>query len=136
MKRPELHNIIPTMFLVLCSLDLVSKNNILHDNTTLTKGQGHKVRLLVVFFFNHDLHQGKTKQAIAAAAGSTGNDSVFHFVCWPAECPVMLHCVLIGTLAHVVHPRVADGEALLHYVIHEVNPEGHLLMVVTWSKGE
>lgn len=48
----------------------------------------------------------------------------------------MLHCVLVGTLAHVVHTRVADREALLHDVVHEVHPEGHLLMVVTRSEGE
>lgn len=35
-KQPELDNIIRTMFLVLRSLDLVLKDNTLHDNTILT----------------------------------------------------------------------------------------------------
>lgn len=55
---------------------------------------------------------------------------------WSTERPVVLHRVLVRTLAHVMHTSVPDGEALLHDVVHEVNPEGHLLMVVTWSKGE
>lgn len=61
---------------------------------------------------------------------------VLYFICWPAESPVMLHCVLIGPLAHVMHACVSDSEALLRDVVHEVNPEGHLLVVVTRSKSE
>lgn len=63
-------------------------------------------------------------------------DSVFNFVSWSTECPVMLHRVLVRTLAHVMHTRVPNGETLFHYIVHEVNPQGHLLMIVTWSKGE
>lgn len=44
--------------------------------------------------------------------------SVFNFVSWSAECPVMLHGVLIRTLTHVMYTCVADGEALFHDVIH------------------
>jgi len=53
-----------------------------------------------------------------------------------AESPVVLHRVLVGALAHVMHARVADGEALFHDVVHELNPEGHLLVVVARSEGE
>lgn len=48
----------------------------------------------------------------------------------------MLYRVLIGPLAHVVHTRVTDGEALFHDVVHEMNSQGHLLMIVTWPEGE
>lgn len=94
------------------SLDLCTKNNIIGDNTII------KVKFLI---FYQEFYHMKTKQALAAAK-STSCNSVFNFVCWPAESPVMLHCVLIGTLTHVMHTCVADGEALLHYVVHEVNP--------------
>lgn len=48
-------------------------------------------------------------------------NSVFNFVSWSTESPVMLHRVLVCTLTHVMHTRVPDGEALFHDVVHEVN---------------
>lgn len=35
-----------------------------------------------------------------------------------------------------MHTCVPDGEALFHNVVHEMHPQGHLLVIVTWSKGE
>lgn len=64
------------------------------------------------------------------------SESVICFPCQSAESPVMLHCVFIGTLAHVVDPGVPDGEALLGDVLHEVHSQRHFLVVITRPKGE
>ena len=60
--------------------------------------------------------------------------SVLNDTCRPTESPVVLHCVLVGPLAHVMNACVADGEALLHDVIHEVHPQVDLLVIVARPK--
>lgn len=54
----------------------------------------------------------------------------------PAESPVVLNCVFIGSFAHVVDPRVSDGEALLCYILHQVDSKRDFLVVVTGPKCE
>lgn len=63
-------------------------------------------------------------------------NSILHFVSWSAESPVMLHCVLVCTFAHVMDASVTDGETLFHDVVQQVDPQRHLLMVVARSEGE
>lgn len=48
----------------------------------------------------------------------------------------MLYCVLIGPLAHVMHPSIADRETLLRDVLHQMDPERDFLVVIARSKGE
>lgn len=48
----------------------------------------------------------------------------------------MLHCVLVGPLAHVMNSGIPDREALLCDVLHEVDSERHFLVVIAWPKSE
>lgn len=50
--------------------------------------------------------------------------------------PMMFYRILIGAFTHVMHPRVANSEALLGDVLYQMHPKGNLLVVVTWSKGK
>ena len=60
-------------------------------------------------------------------------------ICFPGqstESPVVLYRVLVGPLAHVMHPSIADCETLLCNVFHQVDPERNFLVIIAWSKGE
>lgn len=64
------------------------------------------------------------------------HQSVLNLLRNSTKCPVMFYRVLIGAFTHVMHPCVANREALLGDVLHQMHPKGNLLVVVTWSKGK
>lgn len=75
-------------------------------------------------------------QNVSLQKFSEGEPSVIRLPGQSTESPVVLNRVLIGPLAHVMHPRVADCEALLCNVLHQVDPERDFLVIIAWSKGE
>lgn len=64
------------------------------------------------------------------------SESVICFPCQSTESPVMLHCVFVGTLAHMMNSGIPDREALLCDVLHQMDSERHFLVVVTRPESE
>lgn len=64
------------------------------------------------------------------------HQSVLNLLRNSTESPMMFYRVLIGAFTHVMNSRVANSEALLGDVLHQMHAKGHLLVVVTWSKGK
>lgn len=76
------------------------------------------------------------KRELAGSPLGAGRQSVVRLAGQSTESPVVLYCVLIGPLAHVMHPSIADREPLLRNVFHQVDPKGDFLVVIARSKGE
>lgn len=76
------------------------------------------------------------KRELAESSLRASRQSVVRLAGQSTESPVVLYCVLIGPLAHVMHPSIADREPLLRNVFHQVDPERDFLVVIARSKGE
>lgn len=83
---------------------------------------------------NSLFHVPKRELAESSLRGS--HQSVVRLAGQSTESPVVFYCVLIGPLAHVMHPSIADREPLLCNVFHQVDPKRDFLVVIARSKGE
>lgn len=110
-----------------------------------TQGEGNKTwRRLLTHKLPSDLHclqintniKKKKTAAVSSVSWrvSQGWRSVVRLPGQSAEGPVVLHRVLVGPLTHVMHSSVADGEPLLCDVLHQVDPQRDLLVIITGSE--